>query len=745
MPDIEVKMRKGRPTVFIDGRPDSLPGYSPGSTRDFYNKYMHLFYEHRMGVYAIWIDRWGTGGSNRWWSGDTVSGKALFEATSAEWLLDNQVEHILNGDPEAYIIIRFYSRAPDSWTELHPNEYCINEEGEAQGTPSMASDAFWEKAAGFGAALVEYCEAQPWGDRVIGYNTHYLEEGVHIPVADCWLFDHNPLMGARYRDFLREKYETEENLRAAHSDPGLTFDTVRVPRDKLRGSVPEVSALLYWQNASENQPLRDYLELTRDLFQLRVRQCGQAMEKAADRKVLILHDAFKQVMPGWNLRGFFGYTWSDVSWSFAYPELMAGSGSMNVADLISDESGISGILTPHDYQARGIGGVHLPEGAADTAILRGKYFWSELDTRSGTDIGAARDYQEWAAITWRNFATGWTRGFNSYWMYGFFIADWFGDQAVQDVIGRQVEVIRESLEWEHETVPGIAMIIDDAAVLETNGSGNFLNEAVMWEQKMGMARCGVPHNIYVLEDLALDNFPPHRVYYFPNLFRVDDDRLELLRKKVFRNGNVVIWGPGSGISDGTVIGTDSASRLTGFEFEMIPANAQRRILISNFAHPVTRDFDAATIIGGPLPYGPVIMPTDGTELGLAWAKGGNNHTGMAIKEFGRGAAGNGQEGSARGEGDYAAIFTTAVNLPASLWRSIARYAGAHVYTESNDVFLASNCVVALHSLKSERKRIALPGSYRVKDLIDGTEYAESTDVIEFDLVAPETRVYLLDD
>jgi len=745
MPDIEVEMRKGRPTIFIDGQPDALPGYSPGSTREFYEKYMHLFYQHRMGVYAIWIDRWGTGGSNRWWSGDTVSGRALLEPTADEFLLDDQVEHILKGDPGAYIIIRFYCRAPQSWTDLHPNEYCINEEGEALGTPSMASDAFWEQAAAFGAALVEYCEAQPWGDRVIGYNTHYLEEGTHLPVADCWLYDHNPLMQARYRSFLREKYETEESLRAAHNDEDLTFETVRVPKDKLRGSVPEVSSLLYWQDASENQPLRDYLELTRDLFQLRLTQCGRAMEQAAGRKVLILHDAFKQNMLGWNLRGFFGYTWSNVSWSLAYPELMAGSGHMNVADLISNESSVSGILTPHDYHARGVGGVHLPEGAADTAVLRGKYFWSELDTRSGTDIGAARDYREWAAITWRNFATGWTRGFNSYWMYGFFIADWFGDQPVQDVIGRQVEVIRESLEWEHQTVPGIAMVLDDAAVLETNGSGNFLNEAVMWEQKMGMARCGVPHNIYVFEDLALDNFPAHRVFYFPNLFRVDEARLDLLKRKVFRDGNVVIWGPGSGISDGTVIGTDSASRLTGFEFEMIPANAQRRILISNFDHPITRDLDAATIIGGPLPYGPVIMPTDGTELGLAWAKGGNNHTGLAIKEFGRGARGSDPCEAERGEGDYAAVFATAVNLPAPLWRNIARHAGAHVYSESSDVLLASNCVVALHSLKSERKRIALPGEFRVKDLIDGTTYAERAGSVEFDLEAPETRVFLLEE
>ena len=181
--------------------------------------------------------------------------------------------------------------------------------------------------------------------------------------------------------------------------------------------------------------------------------------------------------------------------------------------------------------------------------------------------------------------------------------------------------------------------------------------------------------------------------------------------------------------------------MTRFEHLL---QAQRRILICNFDHPETRDLDLATVIGGPLPYGPVIMPADGAQLGLAWAKGGNDHTGMAIREFGRGAAGNGQHGQERGEGDCAAVFTTAVKLPAGPWRSVARHAGAHVYAETSDVFLASNCVVALHSLKSERKRIALPASYRIRDLIDGTEYAESTDAIEFDLCAPETRVFHLE-
>ena len=743
-PDAEVRMHRGRPAIFLDGEPVALPGYSPGSTRRDYETYMPLFYEKRMGMYLIWIDGWGTSAANRWWAGDTISATPLVAPPPDAFTVEQQAERILAGDPGAYLVIRFYTRPPEDWATLHPDEFAVNEDGRPMlHTPSLASDLFWERAAAFGAAVVRYCEAQSWGHRVIGYNTHYLEEGSYMPIASGYLFDHGSRMTDRYRRYLREKYGTTENLRAAHHTTDVTLESAAVPRARLRGSAADVAGIHYWLPARENQPLRDYLELTRDLFHEQFAQCGRAMEEASSRKVLILHDALKQVMQGWNNYGFFS---AGVSWSPAYPEMMAGSGHMNVADLLDSAPGFSGILTPHDYHARGVGGVYEPEGAADSAVLRGKYFLAEMDTRSGpADIAPARNPREWAAITWRNYATGWARGFDSYWMYGFFIADWFGVPAVQDVIRRQVEVIRQSIDWTHEPVPGIAMILDDTAVLETNGSGNYLNEAVMWEWKMGLARCGVPHSIHLLEDLADERFPDHRVYYFPNLFRVDDRRLDLLRRKVFRAGNVVIWGPGSGISDGTLIGTESATRLTGFSFEMIPANAQRRILISNFEHPVTRGLDESLVIGGPLAYGPVIMPTDGTELGLAWAKGGNNHRGLAIKEFGRGAAGRAGGSAERGPGDYAAIFTTAVQLPADLWRAVAVYAGAHVYTESNDVIMGSRGLIALHSLKSGPKRIALPGPRRVTDLISGATSPAATAEITFNLTAPETRVFLLEE
>ena len=173
--------------------------------------------------------------------------------------------------------------------------------------------------------------------------------------------------------------------------------------------------------------------------------------------------------------------------------------------------------------------------------------------------------------------------------------------------------------------------------------------------------------------------------------------------------------------------------MTGFEFDVLPVNAARRILVSNFEHPLTKGLDSDTMIGGPQPYGPVLLPTDGLELGLAWTKGGHADIGMALKEFGSGAE------------KYSALFMTAIQIPADLWRNIARYAGAHVYCESNDVLMANKYMVALHSLKGGEKRIVLPGTCRVRDVVSGKILSRETSEIIFQLDPPETRVFLLEE
>jgi hypothetical protein len=411
---------------------------------------------------------------------------------------------------------------------------------------------------------------------------------------------------------------------------------------------------------------------------------------------------------------------------------MAGSGNLGIASLFAGP-GIDGLITPHDYQARGAGGVFEPEGIADSAVLRGKYMLCEMDTRTwaGTDpIAPARDAAEFAAVTWRNVATGLTRGFTPYWMDVY--QDWFAPPEIQATIDRQAAVLRESVGWPHEPVPGIAMILDDEAVLETNGDGRFLNEAVLWEWKTGLARCGVPVRIHLFDDLALPDFPPHRVYYFPNLFKIDAARRRLLEEKVLRNGHVVVWGPGTGISDGTKIGPEAAAAVTGFAFDMLAVNDHRRTLLADIAHPLTKGLSPATVLGGPLAYGPVLLPTDGHVLGHAWTKLGRNLAGLAVKE--RPAA----DGST-----WTSVFSSTPGLPAGFWRNAARRAGAHVWCESDDILLADSQLVAIHAAAAGPRTILLPRASDVVDLISGEPVGQGLREIEVELAAPETRLFRL--
>ena len=545
-PRVEVKEHLGRPMVFLDGVPKSLPMYSPiGFATAWYKKQIPRFGQHKMGAYFVYPP--SLYGTDIFWDGDRISSEPVAQDQAKAYaLIDGQAELMHSVDPDAYYIVRFSLFEPGSWRKLHQDQMFVTENGETLQCPSMASDLYWDAVVKYCIALIHCYEHRPWADRIIGYANFHRTEGTYDAAISGWVFDHSPLMTARWRAFLQAKYGTEERLRAAWHDNSLTFAAIPVPTDKLRQGAREVSRQLYWQAAAENQPLRDYLELQRDLFHQRFRQLSEAMEGAVNRHVFFLHDALKQSMLGWDIQDFFT---PNQPKEFTEPELMSASGHMQVAELF-DIPGCDGLITPHDYQARGVGGIFEPEGIADSAVLHGKLFFCEMDTRSYTgrrpgeqsDYGMARNLKEFAAITWRNLATSLTRGFNFYYMD--LNTDWFADEQMHPIIERQVQAIKDSVNWPHETVPGIAVILDDTAVLETNGAGNYMNEAVMWELKTSLSRCGVPYRVYLLDDLKLPNFPKHRVFYFPNLFKVDDARLALLREKVFRDGNVVVWGPG---------------------------------------------------------------------------------------------------------------------------------------------------------------------------------------------------------
>ena len=727
---IKTVSRGRRPLLEIDGRVVNPAMYcvmdlGTPTSEGTWQRALDRFLDIKMDIYLVGVPhRWeGKRTLDPFWSGDSI-GPEPRHVTREK--MDNGPRYVLDRHPEAWLMIRFRSRPPKDWYELHPDQAVVQADGQRGDYPSMASRLLARQAADYCAAYIEFCESRPWAERCLGYINYELCEGCHGPLSGGMLYDYSPVALARWREWLTGRYGDDTTLREAWGNGELSLETVEVPRDPLRGPLPEVAALPYWQTPPGNAPVRDWLLFTRDLYHENMELLCEASRRAAPEK-LLLHDLFKLPMQGWHNHGFFG---PDVSWPIAFPENAAGSGIMNVMPML-DLPGLDGVCTPYDYQVRGAGGIFEPEGVADSCVLRGRPFFTEQDIRTWCGgfghYGTMRNIEEFDAVMWRDLATALTRGFMNY--FCDHNADYHSDPRMRDILVRQIEVLRESTDRPRRPVPGIAMILDEEAALETNGAGQIMNEAVMWEQKIGISRCGVPYRIYVLDDLRCDDFPEQAVYYFPNLYRVDDDRLALLREKVFRDGHLVLWGPGSGISDGRSLGPEHAENLTGFTFDFRPVNYPRRVQIENFEHPITRDLASDCIYGGATSYGPILYPTDGTRLGMAWSKQADQSCGLAVKEM---------------EG-WTSVFTTAVPLPADLWRGLVRQAGGHVWCDSNDVLLADGSLVALHSFKPGPRHLHLPWPCRVHDLKRNSQVAERTQQIDVELKGCATEVFALEE
>jgi len=724
--EIEVVTPAGRPVLAEGKKPLPMSGYSPIYwEKPWVEKHLENFKALPLG-YVFSGPPAMRGTSFFWTDAGVVTAEPSFKGSDSSRFaaFDEGATLSLAALPDTRLVIRFGLDESDAWKKANPDELVLTETGERLAVPSLASEVFWSKSADAAKALIRWYEAQPYAKRIIAYADFWRCEGTHESVIMGWLSDRSPVMTAAWRDYLKRTYGDDAKLQAAWGDPKATIATAVPPADRLRGPAREAAAIPFWQTGKDNAVLRDWLLCLRELFHRRVRSVAAAMREGCHGRVPILHDMLKQPMQGWNISDYFD---TNVPMQPFGLELMAACGSSGVAELF-DIPGMDGLITPHDYQGRGMGGIFEPEGAADSCTLRGKLFLCEMDTRTyaggskGRESAPARDLAEFEAMTWRNIATALSRGWWPYWMDLY--ANWFSDPAMQPILKRQVEVVNEAVNWPHQDEPGIAIVVDDNAALDTNGAGRYPYLAISEQLRLGIARCGVPHRIYLLEDLALEKLPPHKVWYFPNLFRGDERRLALV-KRVQKDGNVLVWGPGSGISDGEEIGPASAAKLTGFAFETRPSNHQRRALLLA-GHPLTAAIAGGTF-GDGVAYGPQLYPTDGVRLATAFAEQNQQPAALAVKPM---------------EG-WTSVFTATLPLPPAFWRNAARLGQAHVWCERDDVLVASRQIVALHSVVPGPKVIRLPRPAKVIDLAAGAEVPAENGEIRFELETPGTRIFKL--
>jgi hypothetical protein len=92
---------------------------------------------------------------------------------------------------------------------------------------------------------------------------------------------------------------------------------------------------------------------------------------------------------------------------------------------------------------------------------------------------------------------------------------------------------------------------------------------------------------------------------------------------------------------------------------------------------------------------------------------------------------------------FRSIYYGSKHLNAELAREIARYAGCHVYLDSDDVLYANRNFLCLHASSGGEKTLHLPTSATVREIYSKRIYATNTDTVRLHLSRGETLTLAL--
>jgi hypothetical protein len=202
-----------------------------------------------------------------------------------------------------------------------------------------------------------------------------------------------------------------------------------------------------------------------------------------------------------------------------------------------------------------------------------------------------------------------------------------------------------------------------------------------------------------------------------------------------------------------IIKMDSSERLsakyvgemTGIQMEMINEVYRGKFKINGECHPITQNLDKGEIYGdfkrkmwanassfmgrvssAEVQLYPLVCADDPDAQVLAYFLDSEKPA-LAVKEM----------------PDYTAVYCGSKYLGCEVIKEIARFAGCHIYSDTDDVLYANAHYVTIHAAQSGHKTIRLPQSCDVVEVYENKRYGSNVSNIELDMLKGETKMFQL--
>lgn len=722
--------------------------------------------------------------------------KLFFVICDTEWLkpgafvqFREETVRILKAVPDAYIFARIGMHPPKSWCEENPDELVQYSDG-IQKPATLFTESFrehypamyslcsekWREDAG--KALLDTCEKieeLPCADRIAGYffaaggtsewyyitpteytkKTEYLDTGGFEQEADPGLDnvfgDTGPAFQKCFSNYLREKYQTDEALQRAWKNPAVTLDAPLIPDCKGRYYVYGVDYDMTHPeklNAnSEDVPvpgngtnIGTFLDVDQrtDVYDF-----YRAWHQGTADSVIYFGNLIKKHYPKKLTGAFYGSAGSCKFHAF---------GQIGSVSRILESDAIDFLASPGVYENRQLGGFTGQRQNFDSFRLKNKIFVVEEDARTHMENRFYRSYFELYNVNdtenllKREFGRNICNDLQAWWFDQLIGGKRYKFQECYELFSKQEKIAQQAYSLNRKKVSQIAFIVDeDSYHLISNESDHQMVELF---NNYEIDKIGAPSDRYFKKDFLDSSMPDYKLYVFMNTLCSTEAERNAIHSKLKRNGATALFMYGSGVVDfdkEKKWDCSNMEALTGFHMEMLPGVYQGKFKINTTNHPMTEALDRGEIYGdftrkmwanassfiGRVKTSeawlyPLIYVEDPEALNLAYFLDSGKPA-LSVKEM----------------DGYCSIYCGSKYLSCDVVKEVARFAGCHIYSETDDVFYANAHYVTIHAARSGHKTISLPRRCDVVDAYDGVVYGHQTQKVEMDLLKGETKMLRL--
>ncbi len=583
--------------------------------------------------------------------------------------IDRQMEVFLNEAPDACFNIMLQLDTRDWYLKAHP---------EASNTfrnlVEMAGESTWrEITTRYLRDMLHYFESK-YGDRVFAYtlfcggSTEWYTNS-QSSKADAVIRPH-PLKEASYRRFTGDPEARLIPLDVLH----------RTSHGVFRDPVEDADARHYW---------RFHHGIIADAILFFAKQAQEVLQH---RKLLGL---------------FYGYLVQLGGKRLLEEGQLAYEPVWNSPD-------IDMIFAPAKYGApREFEGASGFLATVDSIGLRDKLFFQEIDHRThvapptaengrpypGSD-NCLRDEFQSRMVLRREFAMTRIKQ-TGLWWFDFF-GGFYYDPALMDEVAKMVRIQQRLHDIPLRTVAEIAVFADPESMYDVQAFSPLATDLLV-RPPDELNRLGAPYDLYTFSDLEHDQLPlgQYRLIIFLNAFRISAKTQRFIETKVKSDGRSVLWfyAPGYPHDDGFSVEAIQATTGIGVKRRMVE-DSEVVVAPSGFFGRLP----AGLHYGFSAPVAPLFEISD-SEAAIHACYRADGAPALASKEL----------------ATHTAWYSAVGNLPAAIYREIARRAGVHIYYEGGDPVYINNRLLSIHMQDDPAPVIHLPGgrARQAEELFDG--------------------------